>query len=166
MFGWTLHGGYWGWTGMLCRATLFLTGIDLVPQPWFQLLRHFNLFLYFMIFLASIYWAKRRDLLDSIVLVFLMFYTFTTQIAPQYTLWIMPFAVLRPNRYVYAYILAGGAQVGAFLYCHTHWYYKIPFEGTLPNLASEAFVMARYLTWAICVLWFLDLLGINRRRGA
>lgn len=157
LFGWSLHGGYWGWSGVICRSMLFFTGIDLIQKPWFKLLDHFNDFLYLAIFFASIHWARRRDLLDGILLVFLMFYALTTQIAPQYTLWIVPFAALRPNRYFIAYSVAGGAQVAAFLYCHYHWYNHVPFVGTLSNLASPAFVLMRYLTWGVCVLWFFSL---------
>ena len=166
MFGWSLHGGYWGWSGVICRSVLFFTGVDLIAQPWFVIIDKFNFFLYLAIFLASAYWARRRDLLDSLLLVFLLFYTFTTQIAPQYTLWIIPLAALRPNRYFYAYSIAGGAQVGLFLYCHTHWYSHIPFAAGLPEFASEGFVIARYLTWAVCVLWFFSLARSGGRSPA
>ncbi len=163
MFGWSLHAGYWGWSGFICRSALFFTGIDLIQKPWFGMIDNFNLVVYVAIFLASIYWAKRRDLLDSLLLVFLLFYTFTTQIAPQYTLWILPLAALRPNRFFYAYSLAGGLQVGFFEYCHYHWYNHVPFAAGLPELASPAFVLTRYLTWAVCAVWFFSLARARSR---
>ncbi|MFZ5803159.1 MAG: hypothetical protein ACOY3K_08705 [Candidatus Omnitrophota bacterium] len=165
VFLYNLHAGYWGWSGVICRSVLFFTGFDLLQQPWFPLLNYFNSLLYLAMLIASYWIVKKYDLLDSILIMFLIFYSFTTQISPQYTVWIIPFAALRPNRYFYAYSLIGGIQVGTFYYCHHFWFRKIDLMGTTPNLMPETFILFRYLTWVVCVLWLLHLTGITRRLG-
>ncbi len=152
VFGYNLHAGYWGWSGLITRGALFF-GADLKAMPWFHYLDVFNSFLYAGIFAASFWIAKRMELDRAVVAVFLIFYAFTTQISPQYTVWILPFAALRPNRWFTAYALAGGVQVAAFYYCHYHWSQMVPIEGTIPCLMPKAFVVFRYLTWAVCVGW-------------
>ncbi len=162
LFQYNLHAGYWGWSGVICRSVLFFTHVDLIQQPWFQYLDHFNSFLYLGILIAS-YWIVRRfDLLDSILIIFLIFYSLTTQIAPQYTIWIIPFAALRPSRYFYAYSLFGGIQVAAFYYVHYHWWRHDPFVGTIANLVPEIFILFRYLTWFVCALWLFHMFGQRR----
>ena len=155
VFQYNLHAGYWGWSGIICRSVLFFSGIDLVQESWFKYLNYFNSFLYLGIFVSA--------LLDGIVMTFLIFYTFTTQIAPQYTVWIIPFAVLRPNRYFYAYSVIGGIQIAFFYYCHHFWWQYIPVGGPFANFASETFVIFRHLTWLVCVVWFLDHSGILKK---
>ena len=158
-----LHGGYWGWSGVICRSVLFFTQYDLTQHPLFHFIDYFNSLLYVAIILASWWVAKRYSLLDAVLIIFLIFYTFTTQIGVQYTLWLIPFAVMKPNRYFYAYTLAGTVQLAAFYYCHYHWWMKIPIEGTLQNLMPETYVLFRYLTWGVCVLWLFHYLQPGRR---
>lgn len=154
VFEYNLHSGYWGWLGIICRATLLLTGIDLIKTSWFGLTDYFNYFLYFSVLVASYFLVKKYSLLDSIILIFLIFYTFSTQMAPQYTVWIIPFSALRPNRYFYAYSMIGSFQLALFYYDHYHWTQNYP----LPHIYSEAFVIVRYLTWFVCVLWLIYML--------
>ena len=160
LFQYNLHAGYWGWSGVICRSILFFTHIDLIQEPWFKYLDHFNSLLYFGILIASYWITKQFDLLDSILIVFLIFYSFTTQIAPQYTIWIIPFAALRPNRYFYAYSLVGGVQVATFYYVHYHWWRHDPLLGVIANLIPETFILFRYLTWFVCALWLVHMLGL------
>ena len=154
VFKYNLHGGYWGWLGMVCRTTLLFTGIDLIKTSWFGLTEYFNYLLYFSIFISSYFLVKKYSLLDSIIFIFLVFYSFTTQMAPQYTVWIIPFAALRPNRYFYAYSIIGGFQLVLFYYDHYHWTQHHP----LVHVYSEAFVIVRYLTWIVCVFWLIHML--------
>jgi hypothetical protein len=157
-----LHGGYWGWLGVICRGTLFFTGYDIIQQPYFHWVDSFNAVLYVGIIAASWWVAKRYSLLDSIIVIFLIFYSFTTQIGVQYTLWILPFAALaRPNRYFFAYTIVGTIQLAAFYYAHYHWWREIPIQGTLQNLIPETYVLFRYLTWTVCILWLIH--AIRRR---
>lgn len=149
-----LHGGYWGWSGIICRTVLALTHYDIILQPWFKYIDYFNLFMYSAIFFISYYAAKRATVLDSILLIFLFFYVFTTQIAPQYSIWVVALGSLRRNRWYYAYTLIAGAQLALFYYCHYHWWHNKPFVGFFGNHASELFVLFRHLTWLVCVFWF------------
>lgn len=158
-----LNGGYWGWSGVICRSLLFFTGYDLIQHPLFYYIKYFNGLLYVAIIGASWWVVKRYSLLDSILIIFLIFYTFTTQIGVQYTLWLLPFAVLKPNRYLLAYTITGAVQLAAFYYCHYHWWLKIPIEGTLQNLIPETYVLFRYLTWVVCALWLFHYLRVGRR---
>lgn len=162
VFKYNLHAGYWGWSGVICRSTLFFTGVDLIRMPWFRWLDYFNHSLYLGILIASYFLVRKYSLLDSIILIFLIFFAFTTQIAPQYTLWIIPFAALRPHRYFWVYSAVGAVQIGLFFYCHYHWTHHLGFVGTIPNLASKVFVIFRYLTWAVCVAWLVCLLRRNK----
>lgn len=159
VFKYNLHGGYWGWLGVICRATLMFTGVDLIKSSWFGLIDYFNYVLYFTIFIVSYFLARKYSLIDAIILTFLVFYTLTTQIAPQYTVWIIPFAALRPNRYFYIYSLIGSIQLPLFYYCHHNWYNHY----SLASIYSESFVIFRYLTWIACVLWLIHLV---RNRSA
>ncbi len=149
VFQYTLSSGYWGWLGMICRSVLLFTGFDMISQPWFKYTSLLNPLLYVAIIVLSFWIVKRYSLLDSLILILLIFYSLTTQIAPQYTVWIIPFAALRLNRYFYAYSLIAGIQLALFYYSHYHWFFNYP----LPNIYSEAFVIFRYLTWAVCVVW-------------
>jgi hypothetical protein len=151
-----LGGGYWGWSGIVCRILLFF-GLDLEKFSWFRYIGYFNYFLYIGIFILSLYLVKRFKLLDNIIIVFLVFYVFTTQIAPQYSIWILPFAVLRRNIYFYLYTVVCTIHLLAFEYCHYHWWQKIPFVGIIPNLIPETFIIFRYLLWCICVLWLISI---------
>ncbi len=160
VFGYSLGAGYWGWSGILCRVFLFVTQIDLTQMPWFHGSRFFNPALYLGIFALSYFWAHKYDLLDWIIFVFLTFYVFTTQMAPQYTVWIIPFAVLRRNIFFYLYSAIGAIQLGFFYYCHYFWEKHIPMTGTGASM-SKAFVIARYLTWAVCVLWWVSMVKKN-----
>lgn len=160
VFKYNLHSGYWGWVGVICRTTLLFTDIDLIKSAWFYWTDYFNYLLYFGIFIASYFLVRKYSLLDSIIITFLIFYTFTTQMAPQYTVWIIPFAVLRPNRYLYAYSVIGGAQLPLFYYSHYHWVYHYP----LSHIYSEGFVIFRYLTWIVCLFWLFHMLRLKFAR--
>ena len=155
VFQYNLGAGYWGWSGIICRSVLFLTGNDLGKASWFPILSYFNPFLYIAMFVATYWILKKYDLLDAIILTFLIFYVFTTQIAPQYTLWIIPFAALRRDRMLNWYTVIGVAQILVFFYCHDHWRHKEPFVGTLANLMPPLFIVLRHLTWVVCVAWFI-----------
>lgn len=162
VFQYKLSSGYWGWLGMICRSVLLFTGFDIVNQPWFKYASLFNPLLYIGIILASFWMVKHYSLLDSLILILLIFYSLTTEIAPQYTVWIIPFAVLRPNRYLYAYSIVGGIQLGFFYYSHYHWFYHYP----LFHAYSETFVIFRYLTWIVCALWLFDRLRLKNRSAS
>lgn len=151
VFQYNLHSGYWGWVGVICRTTSLLTGIDLIKSSWFGWTDYFNYALYLSILVVSFFLARKYSLIDLIVLTFLIFYALTTQMAPQYSVWIIPFAALRPNRYFYTYSIMAGIQLTLFYYCHHHWVNHYPL---LP-IYSESFVIFRYLTWVVCVLWLV-----------
>lgn len=159
-----LHGGYWGWSGILVRSWLALTGQDLALAPWFGAIDYFNLILYGIIFAASIQWARRYDALDSVIGILLLFYALSTQMAPQYTVWILPFASLRPNKWLVLYTLFGTIQVASFLYCHFHWKAGIEMTGFWQSKMSELFVLSRHLTWLVVVCWLFS--HLIRRRAA
>lgn len=161
VFRYNLHAGYWGWSGVICRSILFFFKIDIIKMPWFKIMDFFNPLLYIGIFGASYFIVKKYNLLDSIIIIFLIFYSFTTQIAPQYTVWIIPFAVFRRNKYLYWYSAVGTIQLLTFFYSHHHWRLNIPFKGTIPNLIPETFIIFRYLTWVVCVLWLGHMLNIK-----
>ncbi len=167
VFGYNLGAGYWGWSGVGCRIVLFLTGNDWTAAPWFQLLDYFNPLLYLAMFALSYWMIKKYDLLDAILVTLLIFYVFTTQMAPQYTLWILPFAAVRRGPFFYLYSIVGFAQLGVFYYCHYHWFYKLPFIGQTAMMMPPFFVVLRHLTWLVCVLWLLGKLWeMKRRSGA
>ena len=153
VFGYNLHAGYWGWSGVFCRLVLLLTRVDLVKMPWFHWMDYFNLLVYAALFWVSYRWSKKYDLLDLMVAVILFFYVFTTQMAPQYTVWIVPFAVLRRNVFFYWYQAFGALQLGFFYYCHYFWEKHLPM-GDAFVYPSKIFVILRHLTWLVCVLWF------------
>ena len=152
VFGYNLGAGYWGWSGIICRTALFL-GLDLTKFSQFGYLDYFNYFLYVAIFIVSFFLVRRFSLLDNIIIVLLIFYVFTTQIAPQYSIWILPFAVLRRGKYFYAYSIICTIHLLAFEYCHYHWWRHIPFDGRIANLIPETFIIFRHLLWVVCVLW-------------
>lgn len=158
VFGHHLSSGYWGWSGVICRGTLLLTGRDLTVEPWFVIIDRFNPMLYISMMVAGYFLIKKFDLLDAIIVQFLIFYSFTTQIGPQYSLWIIPFAALRPSKFFYLYTAAAGAQIAVFLYCHHHWAQAIPFTAGIASHASEIFVILRYATWVVCVVWLWKML--------
>ena len=162
VLGYNLNAGYWGWSGIICRVFLFFTEIDLTRMSWFYWLDFFNLALYAGILLMTYWWVKKYDTLDLILLVFLVFYVFTTQIAPQYTVWILPFAALRRNLFFYFYSVIGGIQLGFFYYCHYFWEKHILLQGA-DVYFSKTFIVARHLTWLVCVLWLIWM--IKRKRG-
>ncbi len=157
VFQYTLSSGYWGWLGVICRSVLLFTSFDMISQPWFKYVSLVNPLLYIGIIACSFWMVKRYSLLDSLILILLIFYSLTTQIAPQYTVWIIPFAVLRPNRYLYAYSVIAGVQLGLFYYSHYHWFFNYP----LANIYSETFVIFRYLTWGVCVVWLFHQLKVK-----
>ena len=160
VFQYKLGSGYWGWLGVICRSTLLFTGFDMIRQPWFKYASIINPLLYVGIIMASFYIVKRYSLLDSLVLILLIFYSLTTEIAPQYTIWIIPFAVFRPNRYLFAYSAIAGVQLAFFYYSHYHWFYQY----SLPRFYSETFVIFRYLTWVVCVFWLFHMLRLKKRK--
>ncbi len=153
LFDYGLGSGYWGWLGVLCRSVLLFCKYDMTAQPWFVVADRINFYVYILIFLLSFKLVKKMDLVDSVIAVFLLFYVMTTQMSPQYTVWILPVAALRRHRYFYAYSILGALQIMAFYYCNYHWTLEIPMDGWWQSKVSELFVIFRHLTWFSCVAW-------------
>ncbi len=164
VFSYNLGAGYWGWSGIGVRAVLFFTGKDLGQEAWFPMLYQFNPGLYLAMFAASYWMVKKYDLLDSMTLTFLVFYVFTTQIAPQYSVWIIPFAALRRGVFFYVYSGVAALQLLVFFYCHHYWYHKLPFEAGLASLMPPFFIVLRHLTWAVCAAWLIAFLWRQKGR--
>jgi hypothetical protein len=160
-----LGAGYWGWSGVIVRSVLFITGVDLAQQGWFEYLSYFNYFLYAGIMIGSFFMVKYYKAIDSLAIVFLLFYVFTTQIAPQYSVWIIPFAVFRRGKYFYAYTITATVQLVAFYYCHHRWFWNEPFVGFFAGHVSKVFIIFRHLTWLVCVLWLADYFGVMKKIG-
>lgn len=158
IFDYSISSGYWGWCGIIARSLLFLFNYDIIREPWFLYTDYLNVGIQVLCIVLPFFWLKKWNIIECTVRIFLFFYICTTQMAPQYTVWIIPFAAFIRGKYFWIYSVVGSLQILAFFYCHHHWHFKIPIEGFLPNLIPETFVILRYLTWLVCVLWLLELM--------
>jgi len=73
VFQYNLGSGYWGWLGIICRSVLLITHYDIVNQPWFIHTSLINPLLYLAMLLGSFWIVKHYTLLDSLILLLLVF---------------------------------------------------------------------------------------------
>lgn len=153
--------GHWGWSGVLYHSMLYLFKFNIMEQGWFGYLYYFNLFLYLGIIMASFPLIKKYDLTDSIVIVFLIFYCFSTEMSQQYSVWIIPFAALKRGKHFYRYSIICAIQLVLFFLAEHHWRLGVPFSDEILNLIQKAFVLFKHLTWIVCVVWLWSELKIT-----
>ena len=110
------------------------------------------------------WWTYRRraTVLHSIVTTFAAFYTATAGFGVQYLLWIIPFAVLARERWLWAFTVAAtGLLIVAYSVGLAYRVVEsIPDNG--PNLTEFWVKLASLPTWVVCGLWTWSLL---RRAG-
>lgn len=135
--------GSWGWTLGLRHLLYRIAGIDLQSDARLAFFYQLNYVLYPV--LAVLAWRlamRGRELIDSLLVYLLFFYTFTVQMAPQYTVWILPLAALR--RSVHAYVFT--ALTAAHLVFFYIWEARLADTG-------DAIILFRLLAWAATAFW-------------
>ncbi len=71
--------------------------------------QHVDKIIFSIIYLSSLFWMKRRkDLLQSIIFIFLLIYFSLTTVAQQYFIWVLPFLFLWSRRAALVYSIIGG----------------------------------------------------------
>jgi hypothetical protein len=108
--------GAWGWSLGARYVISWMSGIDIQSDPRYAFLPSLNFFLVYPA-LCALAWSfakKGKDLVGSAVVYLLFFYTFTVQMAPQYTFWLIPFAALTRGRWFYAWSAVTAAHLTGF----------------------------------------------------
>ena len=152
VFLYNAHVGYSELSTVVSKLVFLVSGqniIDNIPQT--------NIVLYLAIALLPLF-IKWFDIIDKILIVFLTYYVFTTQIAPQYYVWVLPFAVLRP-KFLIAYSVLSTAHLLSFYLWH---YFNL--LGQNPMIAENLFLITKHVLWFGCVAWFVSIL-MERRHG-
>ena len=103
---------------------------------------------------VSALWAviKRVNLLDSVLVVYLMFYFLYHGISAQYLLWVLPFALMLRNPMVWPYtILASMAMVGFYL---SYWPEFLLVRRPLHSLETMSiYTFSNLLLWVYNGMW-------------
>lgn len=108
----------------------------------------------YLVYIARM-WGRTPLLLTDSVAVFALFYTVYAGIAPQYTLWILPFLLLSHLRLAIVYtVSATFALVGFYLYAVPN---TLPFVAGVPHLLTQVLYAFGGTAWwltAVVILAF------------
>ena len=121
----------------------------------------------YLVYLAGI-WRRQPLLLTDTVAVFALFYTIYAGIAPQYTLWMLPFLLLTHVRLAILYtVSATFALVGFYLYAVPD---TLPFAAGVPHMVTQVLYAlggtAWWLTAAVILAFALrDSSTVRSRRA-
>ncbi len=120
--------------------------------------------LFFIYYGVILYYCGKRTLIASIMLTFLGFYFISAGVAAQYFIWILPFAFLAKQRFLYMYLVfASLAMVDFYALYHP----RILFDsrGTVPWSQHDmivAEIVCNFLLWSSCGIWIGRLLREKR----
>ena len=124
------------------------------PVPLTEQILSASTYLFLLAYLAYTWWMWRRGavLLLDIIGVFALFYVLYAGIAPQYTLWVLPFLLLANLRLALIYTASATlALVGFYLYAVPN---TLSFWDQTPRLAAQ-------ILYAVGgSLWWLTALGL------
>ncbi len=143
----------WGWTVVANHAWVLLFHSILSQSSFQEWVARYNLFLYPLLFITAYYLAKFYDLVEAVILYLLIFYAFTTILAPQYAVWILPFAALRRDKMLLVYSAVTTATYLVFFEWHAQYCLgnMIEERRMAPLLASM-----NMLSWAVVVAWLIS----------
>lgn len=147
-----------------------LTGTSFPVDTTMQLLKlsAYAFMAAYLVYIAGM-WGRRPLLLTDTVAIFAIFYTIYAGIAPQYTLWILPFLLLSHMRLAVLYtISATFALVGFYLYAVPN---TLPFAAGVPHMVTQVLYAfggtAWWLTAALILAFCIrDSASIRARRPA
>ncbi len=97
-------------------------------------------------------WRRRPMLLEDTVVIFALFYTVYAGIAPQYTLWILPFLLLTNTRLAMLYTATTTAALVGF------YLYAVP--STLPFITQAPLWLAQVLYAVGGTSWWLTVVAV------
>jgi hypothetical protein len=143
----------------LARAYLSIkynTIIQTIPQNTFAAITVFSKIIFAIFYLAALLLVRKTKLANSIMLVFLVFYLAYAGVAAQYLIWVLPFAFLAKDRFVYLYLAcASWALINFYLVYHTRIIFGkfaiIRFV-SLDTLLSGEFI-SMLILWFACAIW-------------
>jgi hypothetical protein len=140
------------------RAMYFL----LYKAPFYELFNELSMTISKFIFLISYFyilffiWKKKLSIIYSIILIFLLFYFIYPGISCQYLIWLLPFAFLSRDRFLYIYLIFASAALVSF---YLLYYPKMIFISKTIHFYSNPlflFEAAAILgLWAVCGRWIL-----------
>lgn len=123
-----------------------LMGTSFPADSTMQLLR-FSAYVFVAAYLAYLagMWGRQPLLLIDTVAIFALFYTLYAGIAPQYTLWILPFLLLRHMRLAILYtVSATFALVGFYLYAVPD---TLPLAAGVPHMLTQVLYALGGTAW-------------------
>lgn len=99
--------------------------------------------------------ARKRRLIDAIPVVFLLFYFFYGGVSSQYLIWVLPFAILRKDRFSRYYVaLATWALLNFYWLYHPYILFgkAKPWEAPF-SLLIRGNILSLSLFWLFCLFW-------------
>ncbi|GEM_PF-2453213 len=147
--------GHWGWPLAINQLLDLFTDLNIRTDPRFAFLSRVNFFLYPACLAMAYYLARKGyDLIDSVIIYLLFFYTFTVFMAPQYTVWILPFAALKRSRFIYLYSVFTGVHLVAFYV----WSLLRSGSGNIGDLEALENTMKFFRTfaWLVAAFWLAE----------
>ena len=136
--------GFWGYSRAIRYVTLTLGLYKLEIIFTFLMLKIMTVVMFAIMFYYFNKYSK-INLLNGIIISYLLFYTLAPGFGAQYLVWILPFAVLRHNHFYYVYSLLGSLVVFFFYYGHG--------TGDLFIREVLAFSLVGPLLWVFCIYW-------------
>lgn len=95
---------------------------------------------------------KSYDLVDSLIIYLLFFYSTSVYVAPQYSLWVIPFAALRKDKTFFGYSLITTVHLVAFYFWAT---WQALGDTAHMEDAAPFIKVFRGLAWAVSLFWLI-----------
>lgn len=143
------YSGVWHlWSYSRVEAHL-TTSIFKLPKIHGFFMKVYPLMVVLMFFIMLIYFYRNKNIgyLDGIILSYLFFYVMSPGFGVQYLIWILPFAVLKPNNFYYIYS-AIGSLLALFFYYGDYNDYPFIREVLGFSIVGE-------ILWVVIVVWFI-----------